>query len=442
MENSAQQQIEKIELLEKLLQEKSAATEKFQREVQIELALERVRARTMAMQKSEELAEAAKLLFQQVQALGLPVLSCGYNIWQSGETVCTGWMSDSSGSISPPFRIPLTESPTFIRFRESKKKGEHFYAEEVSGEALTAQYRYLLSLPNFKSIAEGFQKAGFALPAYQVNNVVNFSHGNLIFITDQPAPAAWDIFKRFGKVFEQTYTRFLDLQKAEAQAREAQIELGLERVRARAMAMQGSAELSNLIETVYAELTRLDISLNRCVIMIFDSETLGATWWMADEAGAFTQKGLYLQYHEHPPHLAYLKAWQERREKWQYILEGKEKKDWDEYIFSETELRQLPDFIVANMKAVEKAYISASFNNFGCLTIGSLQPITEESSDILLRFSKVFDSTYTRFNDLKKASRMRMNDASSVRDALNGGCKTPSLLIHSVTPCLSSSKMQ
>ncbi len=163
MENSAQQQIEKIELLEKLLQEKSAATEKFQREVQIELALERVRARTMTMHKSEDIAEAAKVLFQQVQTLGLPVLSCGYNIWQSGETVCTGWMSDSSGSISPPFRIPLTESPAFIRFGESRQKGEHFYTEEVSGEALAVHYRYMLSLPNFKSIAEGFQKAGLKI---------------------------------------------------------------------------------------------------------------------------------------------------------------------------------------------------------------------------------------------------------------------------------------
>ena len=31
-----------------------------------------------------------------------------------------------------------------------------------------------------------------------------------------------DTLMRFGKVFQQTYTRFLDLQKAEAQAREAQ----------------------------------------------------------------------------------------------------------------------------------------------------------------------------------------------------------------------------
>jgi hypothetical protein len=34
------------------------------------------------------------------------------------------------------------------------------------------------------------------------------------------------VFRRFANRFEQAYTRFLDLQKAEAQAREAQIEAG------------------------------------------------------------------------------------------------------------------------------------------------------------------------------------------------------------------------
>jgi hypothetical protein len=51
------------------------------------------------------------------------------------------------------------------------------------------------------------------------------------------------IFKRFAAVFGQTYTRFLDLQNAEVLAREAEIELALERVRARTMAMQHSDEL-------------------------------------------------------------------------------------------------------------------------------------------------------------------------------------------------------
>ncbi len=46
------------------------------------------------------------------------------------------------------------------------------------------------------------------------------------------------ILSRFATEFERTYTRFLDLQKAEAQAREAQIELALERVRAKTMSIQ------------------------------------------------------------------------------------------------------------------------------------------------------------------------------------------------------------
>ena len=50
------------------------------------------------------------------------------------------------------------------------------------------------------------------------------------------------ICARFAAVFEQTYTRFLDLQKAESQAREAQIEAALERVRSQSMGMQNSLD--------------------------------------------------------------------------------------------------------------------------------------------------------------------------------------------------------
>jgi len=49
---------------------------------------------------------------------------------------------------------------------------------------------------------------------------------------------------RFGKVFQQTFTRFNDLKRAEAQAREAQIEAALERVRSKAMAMYNTNDLS------------------------------------------------------------------------------------------------------------------------------------------------------------------------------------------------------
>ena len=211
------------------------------------------------------------------------------------------------------------------------------------------------------------------------------------------------IFKRFANVFEQAYTRFLDLQKAEAQAREAQIEAALERVRSRAMAMQNSDELKELIGTVFTELTKLDIVLTRCLIMIYDPRSNDSVWWMANSEAPTEPIGLRIQNHGHPPYVAYLNAWQEKKLNWVYVLEGAVKKDWDDFLFVETELSHLPDFVIAGMKAPERVYLNSSFNSFGNLTLATLEPLSNEHFDILLRFAKVFDLTYTRFNDLKQA---------------------------------------
>ena len=116
--------------------------------------------------------------------------------------------------------------------------GETFFVEEIGGEACEAHYRYMATLPLVGDLLKGMAAAGVALPTFQIFHIAYFSQGYLMFITYEPVPEAHDIFKRFAKVFEQTYTRFLDLQKAEAQARESQIQLALERVRARTMAMQ------------------------------------------------------------------------------------------------------------------------------------------------------------------------------------------------------------
>ena len=63
-----------------------------------------------------------------------------------------------------------------------------------------------------------------------------------------------DVLCRFGNVFDLTYTRFNDLLKAEAQAREAQIEAALERVRSRSMAMYKSDEMLSVIKVVSEQL--------------------------------------------------------------------------------------------------------------------------------------------------------------------------------------------
>ncbi len=370
------------------------------REAEIELALERVRSRTMAMQHSDELAEAANLLFQQVHALGIPAWSCGFNIWEKNDKSCTGWMS-SNGILQPSFKIPLTESPSFIRQYESKQNGEIFYVEEVSGEALADHYRYMGSLPDFGEILKDFTKNGYVLPTFQINHGVNFKHGTLVFITSEPVPESWDIFNRLAKVFEQTYTRFLDLKKAEIQAREAQLEAAFERIRSRAMAMSGSDEINVLIGYIYKECFRLEMNLNRSLLMTFDKNTHDSRWWLGAPEVSDLPMSCFVQYHEYAPSLAILKGWLDREQKWVYLLEGENKKTWDSYLFEKTGLVELPDPVKQGMRSVESIILNASFQNFGCVMLASYEQLNDEHFNLLVRLSKVFDLAYTRYLDLQ-----------------------------------------
>ena len=51
---------------------------------------------------------------------------------------------------------------------------------------------------------------------------------------------------------------------------------------------------------------------------------------------------------------------------------------------------QLPDFVIAGMKAPNRVYLNASFNSFGNLTLATLEPLSDEHFDILASLRKSF----------------------------------------------------
>ena len=89
--------------LREAIKRRTVELEQKNRELQIEAALERVRARTMAMQKSEELQDTALQLFQQVESLGVPPFACGFNIWDADRKAATAYMGSVAG-ILPSFK--------------------------------------------------------------------------------------------------------------------------------------------------------------------------------------------------------------------------------------------------------------------------------------------------------------------------------------------------
>jgi signal transduction histidine kinase/ketosteroid isomerase-like protein len=375
------------------------------REAKIEAALEKVRSRTMGMQNSNELKEAAALLFQQVQALGVPVFSCGYNIWKKGEKECTAWMSDpSGGGMNPVYHIPLTEDDNFIRFHESKQKSEEFYVLEMRGERMQEHYRYLRKIDTeFDRTFAELEKQGITPPETQIHHLVNFEHGNVMFITLESVSDAHDIFRRFAKVFEQTYTRFLDLQKAEAQAREAQIEAALERVRSRTMAMQHSDELLDVASILFQQVKALGVPQWDCGFNIWNTGDPEFTYYPGSRDGKILPSPIKIPLMEHTVFRRFHESRMNGVDLLIYEKQGEEQRDHYNYMLS------IP--VVGDLlrDVVEAGYQFPTFqvDHVANFAYGNLIFITyqhfPEMHDVFKRFAKVFEQTYTRFLDLQKA---------------------------------------
>ena len=205
-------------------------------------------------------------------------------------------------------------------------------------------------------------------------------------------------------LLEETIEELEQKRKAvEAQNRELEIEAALERVRARAMSMQSSKELAELIRMINVELNKLDSNLDRSFIMLVDEPTCDSIWWMASSKEDELLRGYRVTSHGHAPYMNFLENWKVQNPSWSITLEGEEKRLWDEFIFTHTELAQLPAGIILNMTGEPIVHWSASFNKYGCVATGSYAPLTQSSFDLMIRFSRMFEQTYTRFLDLQKA---------------------------------------
>ncbi len=370
------------------------------KESQIQLALERVRARTMAMQKSDELPEAANLLFQQVQSLGMPAWSAGYCTWNEDRSTVTAWMS-SEGVLQPPFTAPTTEDELFIQMRKGIEEGKDLHVVEMGGEELVKHYKYMRTLPVMDEILDSIITAGYPLPTFQIMHQAYYSKGFLLFITYEPVPDAHDIFKRFANVFDQTYTRFLDLKKAEAQAREALIEAALERTRTQSMIMQHSKELDDTLRVFHEQVLLLNIPSAFSFLWLPDEEKDKHIFWAAwKENNLFKSKAINYPLDRNEPATAQcLVDWKGTEPIVSYHVPPAGVENyfaaWSELIAGVEQLK--PEYFSSGLYYVE------AFMKYGCFGVMVENDLTEDEKKLLGRFAIEFERTYRRFLDLQKA---------------------------------------
>jgi signal transduction histidine kinase len=364
------------------------------REAQIEASLERVRSKTMAMHNSKDVGDTVVALFNEVLNLGLDKsIRCGIGILEGNEGMET-W----SANILPDGEFKLrmgmldmTIHPLLMGLKKAWKKGETGFTYKLIGKDVIRYYNALNNEPEYP-----FNIELDTLPEKVFHNSFFFSEGILFAFTSNPvSEEAAKVLKRFTSVFEQTYTRFLDLQKAEAQAKEAQIGVALERVRSRTLAMHESGELSETAVVLFRQLIDLGIEPNRLFITIIKDDGL-MEFWITNEDGSKVIDKFTGSSRENRTFKRMLEGWNEKKKSLHIDLKGKELQDYFKYLSS----LNVPFLQGLNQK--RRVQILAYFSQ-GFIGIASPEPLTDETTALLERFAAVFNLTYTRFNDLKIA---------------------------------------
>src|SRR6476659_9244224 len=278
--------------LEKDVSKRTATLEKElaakNHELEIEAALEKVRSRSLAMHKSEELQQIVTVAFERLKELNISMDAANIVVFSEGTRDADLWIASPGQEYVSCFHLPYVDHLIPSSVFNAREKGNDFFANTFSFEEKNKYFNYLFEHSDFRHLPEDRKNKILAATAYAVSFA--FTKNTAISIhnySDKPfSDEENNILRRFAKVFEQAYIRFLDLQKAEIQTKESQIQLALEKVRARTMAMQRSDELKQAAALLFQQVKALGVPAYSCGYNIWEKDEKVFTSWMSTQDGS------------------------------------------------------------------------------------------------------------------------------------------------------------
>ncbi len=377
------------------------------REAQIEAALERVRAASMAMHKTSQLTDVTTTLFEELKVLEVELITAWIALFHRESNKFETWVIGFDEQNPDAFKFGgdfNNLNPQLKEVFNRWLRGEEFSELNfVGNKVVQSHLDHLIALSGMTHFNK-FRSLDY------LQNVRCFHKYGLLGMGSPTAftPHQKHVLKRFSIVFEQVYTRFLDIQKAEAQAREAQIEAALEKVRAKTASMYKSTELEAVVSLVFQQLRLLDFDSKQCIIGIIDKETLEIEIWQSVDAQSGLPNSYKIPKLDHPfiqeGYDAYLKGEQYHERE----LSGAAKKSYDKLIFEQTDLRNVPPEVKAAIIQNEKIVTGSAYMSHGVIQVIGAAALSAEKSHILQRFAAAIDLTYTRFLDIQKAEQQKI----------------------------------
>ncbi|MCX6219938.1 MAG: ATP-binding protein [Bacteroidia bacterium] len=396
-----------IKELNALLIQQTAELALKNRELEIEAALERVRSRSLAMHKSDELQEVITVVLEQLQKLGIKPETAYISINYEDTRDFDMWFAAPGIVYAQKIHIPYFKHAILDDVLIAIDRGDSFLASDYSLEGKNSFFKYAFEHSDLKIMPDDRKKhmlesKGFARSvAFSKNSTIGIQNYEGIPFTDQEN----EIIKRFARVFEQAYTRFLDVKKAEEQAREAQIESALERVRASSLAMHHSDDLHHVIKVVSDQLLWLGLYFEATQFTIVNPDR---SWdsWLSVPRQPYPAR-INIPYTDHKMFHKVEDAIQNQTDFFTIELTKDEKDSFYTHFFQNTLARNTPEErkqYILNSKCFtcsiayqKKISLSLTVHNFEEI------PYTDQENSIIKRFGNVFEQAYIRFLDLLKA---------------------------------------
>ncbi|MBK8504659.1 MAG: nuclear transport factor 2 family protein [Saprospiraceae bacterium] len=274
------------EQLREAVQRRTRELELKNRELEIETALQRIRAQATAMQKSSDLLDVVVTMRSEFIKLGHEAHYFWHMLYKpdkyekamtSGDGTRIGFVMELPRHIHGD--IPLLS--------DWEKGDEPTAVYPMDTEEALAYVHKMVTLGDFQHIDPQAPSEDDIRHIGGLTFIMaRTTHGEIGYslpgVVKNPPLEDLDILVRFAGAFDLAHLRFLDLEKAEAQAREVQIELALEKVRSRTMAMQKSHELKEVIQVVYDQLVFLNIHIEHTGFIIDYKANDDMHIWLAD----------------------------------------------------------------------------------------------------------------------------------------------------------------
>ncbi|WP_461492042.1 sensor histidine kinase [Pontibacter sp. HJ8] len=389
--------IEDLQLRIAELEDKLADTK---RELEIEAALERVRARAMDMHYSFELSDVLSVLFEQYDILGIRPVFSHLTLFDLKNNKFSYRTTGRDGQrVQAEQMIDIDAIDAWKDSVENWKKGgpnqvnSHMYPKEILPQVFYLFQDILSAIPEkAKFYPEDFPDGLFITQGYCKFGYVGFGH------TREATEEEKEVVNKMAVEFERLYQRFIDLQRTEDQIREAQIETSLERLRSRTMAMRSSDDVGDATGVLFNELEKLGIPLLRCGLIIIDEKEKTMQVWRATttKEGTIGQVTGNVSMSIHPMLEAGYEAWLRKEPVLRYDLSGEDLVNY--YRALSNNASQFTQSV-----ALEKQTSTSFFFDEGALFTFTKDPLDAETSAVLKRFAAIISLTYRRYLDLKIA---------------------------------------